>query len=617
MVYDVIVVGAGLSGLTCAAMLSKKGLKVCVVEAQYKPGGACGIFKRGNTVFEQGASMLYGFGEEGFNSHRFVFNVLEEQIDIIKHDELYAINYNEHRIVFYEDIDKFINELSRVFPTQKSNLKRFYNEMSNLYKNVIVDTPAYVSPDTIKKECGAKQFLKHPISYIKFLSYMNRTAKSLLEEYFDDTEIFNFFDKLTSTYCYATVEEAPAILASIMFVDNHFGGSYYVAGSTLNLVGKLEKVIEENKGDIIYNSQANKIIVENNSANGIVLSDNRVIYGNNIVYSGNVWDLYNKLLIDVISEERVKWTNSLKPTYPSLVLFALVKEEVIPDGTLPIEMIIANGQKIDEGEVTVYILSIDDKTLCEKGHHVVIAIGPSFKQWPMGNENYKTEEYRIQKQQEQHRVVDILEKRFPGFKSAMVHVELSTPTTIEKYCLKYKGAVAGPKQELGQHMLKRLNTRSEIKNLYHCGESTVMGTGTPAVTVSGISAANVILRKLGMVEYEYDSNMKNFVNIVKKPFSNEDINIGSNEKENKNGKLANQCQFCEIPLCEMKCPKRVPVRDINRRVAVGNSIGARKLLKKYNTNPCSDCYVRECENSCVRKSINKAISIEEIIRGLY
>ena len=46
MEYDVIVIGAGLSGLTTASLLAKRSLKVCVVEAQYKPGGSCGIFKR-------------------------------------------------------------------------------------------------------------------------------------------------------------------------------------------------------------------------------------------------------------------------------------------------------------------------------------------------------------------------------------------------------------------------------------------------------------------------------------------------------------------------------------------------------------------------------------------
>ncbi|MBQ3420461.1 MAG: NAD(P)-binding protein, partial [Romboutsia sp.] len=86
MKYDVAIIGAGLSGLTAGALLAKRKLKVCVLDAQYKPGGSCGIFKRNDVVFEQGAAMIYGFGESGFNPHRFAFNILEEPIDIIKHD---------------------------------------------------------------------------------------------------------------------------------------------------------------------------------------------------------------------------------------------------------------------------------------------------------------------------------------------------------------------------------------------------------------------------------------------------------------------------------------------------------------------------------------------------
>ena len=60
-----------------------------------------------------------------YNPHRYVFNELEEPIDIIKHDNLYAINFEGHRIIFYEDIDKFIEELEKVFPKEKKTLKDF------------------------------------------------------------------------------------------------------------------------------------------------------------------------------------------------------------------------------------------------------------------------------------------------------------------------------------------------------------------------------------------------------------------------------------------------------------------------------------------------------------
>lgn len=611
MNYDVIVIGSGISGLTAASLLAKRNLKVCVVEAQYKPGGSCGIFKRKDVVFEQGAAMIYGFNERGFSPHRFVFNALEEPIDIIKHDELYAINFGEHRIVFYQDIDMFVEELAKVFPKEKENFKRFYTDLSNQYMKIIAEHPNFISPDAMKKEQGLQSFLRHPIEYIRFLGYMNKNTESILRKYFKNEDVFDLFDKLTSTYCYTNVKETPAILSSVMFVDNHFGGSYYPAGSTLNLVGKLEKVIEENNGEMIYNTEVEEIIVENNVATKVKLDNGTTLSAKYIVNSGNVWSLYNKLLKNSTKEESKAWANSLEPSYPSVVLFAIVKDAAIPKGTLPIEMLIGDKTKLDEDEITVYILSVDDKTLCREGYHTIMAIGPTFKEWPKGfKNNYNTEKYREMKAVEENRVLEVLEKRFPGFKENICHVEISTPTTLNRYVLKEGGSVAGPKQKLGQHMLKRLKTKSEVNNLFNCGESTVMGTGTPAVTISGISAANLILRELGLEEFEYKDDMKNYVNIVNKPFKYEQIKIGKNEEEDTLAKLALKCQFCDKPSCERVCKYNVPIRDINRRVAVGNFYGAKKLIK--DNNPCLNCESSECENNCIRKAFTKSVSIKKI-----
>lgn len=250
MQYDVAVIGAGLSGLTAASLLAKRGLHVAIIEKADTPGGSCGIFRREGTIFDQGSAMLFGFGEHGFNAHRFVINCLEEPIDVVRHELLYTVNFKGHRIRFWPDIEMFADELSDIFPGERENIHRFYRDMEKLYRHVMVENPAYTTPDETEPSNALRGLLKHPISYIRFLSYLSLSARSLLKRYFKDPEIFNFFDKMTSTYCYATVEEAPAILAAVVFVDNHVGGSYYPAGSTLFLPEKLEKVIEEHGGDM-------------------------------------------------------------------------------------------------------------------------------------------------------------------------------------------------------------------------------------------------------------------------------------------------------------------------------------------------------------------------------
>ncbi|MEL7626016.1 MAG: FAD-dependent oxidoreductase [Anaerolineaceae bacterium] len=606
MAYDVIVIGGGLSGLTAASLLAKRQLKVAVVEKSYNPGGSCGVFKRGPVTFDNGAAMLYGFGPGGFNAHRFVFNCLEEPIDIIQHDILYTVIFEGRKIPFWLEIERFADELSEVFPNEAANIHRFYRDMSVLYQHVMVETPTYSTPDETEPIAGLKSLLKHPISYAKFLGYLNQSAKSLLKKYFSDPKIFNFFDKLTSTYCYATVEEAPAILAAVMFVDNHFGGSYYPAGSTIFLPGKLEKVIEENGGDMILGHEVTSILFENGKPCGVQLDDGSQLHASDLIYSGTVWNLYGKLIDQAYTtQKRRDWAKNMVPTYPSVVLYTVVDRDIIPEGTQSIEMLVGNPDQLDEREVTAYILSIDDRTLCGDDEHTVLAIGPTFENWQDADEGT----YRQMKKNEQARLISVLEKRFPGFASSLRHAEVSTPRTIERYTMKNGGAVAGPKQMLGQHMFRRLHTRSEWDNLFCCGESTVMGTGTPTVTTSGLSAANAVLKKIGLEPFVYQKDMKNYVNLVEKPFTNDMLYASYPEDERRIMRLAKECRLCEHPACTGHKP--TDIRGIMRRVTVGNFTGARKAWLKA---PADLASLETFEQHCIRRAEEgQPVAIKEVI----
>ena len=607
--YDALVIGGGLSGLTAASLLAKRGLSVCVAEQGDQPGGSCGVFRRGDVTFDQGSAMLYGFGERGFNAHRFVLNCLEQPFDVIKHELLYVVNYQGKRIRFFADVDRFAEELASVFPSQREQIRRFYRDMKTLYEHVMVETPSYSTADETDPKSGLESIKKHPGSYIKFLSYLNRSAKSLLRQYFTDPEIFHFFDKLTSTYCYATVEEAPAVLAAVMFVDNHVGGSYYPAGSTLFLPGVLEKAIEEGGGDMRYNSEVVSILFENGKLCGVLLNDGTKLFADEIVYSGTVWNLYGKLLDPAVTtKKRRDWAKKQEPTYPSVVLYAAVDASVIPPDTAPVEMLVGNPAEIDESEVTAYILSIDDRSLCPADTQTVVAIGPTFQKWDASD----TADYQHKKELELQRLLGVLERRFPGFTKAVRHAEVSTPHTIERYTLKNGGAVAGPKQMLGQHMFRRQHTRTDWDNLFCCGESTVMGTGTPTVTTSGLSAANAVLKKRGLEPFVYQKDQKNFVRVVERPFTSERLYESEPEPQKTIMLQAMRCRFCENPTCCAVSGTDVP--GVMRRVAVGNFAGAKK---RYSEHPADAQALKHFEKDCILKAEGRdAVAIRPVIRWL-
>ena len=179
MKYDTLIIGAGLSGLTAASLLAKKDLHVAVIEHALRPGGTCGIFKRNGTTYDQSAAMLYGFGQEGFNAHRFTFNCLKEPIQVLKHDLLYVVNFKGKRIHFFPDLDRFVEELSGHFPDEKNNIRRFYKDMELCYKHVISEKPNYTTPDETNPQAGLQAILRHPLSYLRFLSYMAGASSML------------------------------------------------------------------------------------------------------------------------------------------------------------------------------------------------------------------------------------------------------------------------------------------------------------------------------------------------------------------------------------------------------------------------------------------------------
>lgn len=592
MRYDVAVIGAGLSGLTAASLLAKRGLKVAVIDKGHAPGGSCGAFKRSGAIVDQGASMLFGFGERGFNAHRFVFNCLEEPIDVVRHNLLYVVRFQGKTIRFWPDVGRFAQELAEAFPSEREAVFRFYQDMEKLYRRVMLENPNYTTPDEAGLAASLRGFIRHPLATLRFLGYLNRSAESLLSEYFKDPMIFKFFDQLTSTYCYTTVAESPAILAAVMFVENHIGGSYYPAGSTLFLPGKLEKVIEEHGGDMIYGEEVTRILFRSGKADGVVTARGTVIDAEDVVYSGTVWNLYGKLLdAEHASPARKQWALAQVPTYASVMLYAVVDRRAIPEDTAPVELLVGNADRIDEQAVTVYIPSLDDRTICAKDEHVVMAIGPTFADWSQG----KGEAYRNAKRAERTRLLAVLEKRFPRFGTLLRHAELATPVTLERYLLKNGGSVAGPKQMLGQHMLKRLHTRTEWPNLYCCGESTVMGTGTPTVTISGLSAANAILRKRKLKQYAFHKGMQNVVHVLKPPVQMGDAYAYLDKNTRALMTLASGCQFCERPRCVANTGLDIP--GMMRRASVGNWVGARKKLVGASAD-----ILAQCEERCVEKA---------------
>ena len=164
--YDVIVIGSGIGGLVTASQLATKGAKVLVLEKYIIPGGSGGSFKRNGYTFDVGASMIFGFGEDGYTNLltralRDVNEKCETIPDPVQLEYHLPENFN---ISVDKNYKKFINKLSSRFPHEKKGIKKFYDTCVSVFNCLdsmpllSIEDPSYLF----------KVFFKAPLSCLGF-----------------------------------------------------------------------------------------------------------------------------------------------------------------------------------------------------------------------------------------------------------------------------------------------------------------------------------------------------------------------------------------------------------------------------------------------------------------
>jgi len=613
--YDVVVVGAGIGGLTAAALLAKKGIQVLVIEQHYMPGGCCGAIRRQGVTMDVGATVLYGFGERGYNTHRFVMNELEEEIDMIPREAIYHMHVADYSIIFWLEFEPFFKQLVELFPDQEKELRCFYDYLFNLYESTILANETIVPPTEMSPRENLKALLKNPVGMIKMLSMMSKSAESIFEKFFTDRKVIEFFDMLTRTFSYVDANECPAVLSMTMFADNHIGGAYYPSGSPQMLPNKLERAIERYGGEILYRHLVDEILVNDGKAHGVRLAEGTEIKADRVVSDAAIWNLYGRLVRpENIKPKRMKWAQDFVPCHSNLMLYIGADEKAIPEDARPMEIIIEDPNKVDGHGITVYIPTLIDPTVSPPGTCSITITAVSVLEWPRPTDPaYQSEEYKQRKEQEAEKVLDRLKPRFPNLRKHIKSMEIGTPSTIERYTLKSWGNVGGPKQMLGQDMMKRLKARSDWKNLYLVGDSTVMGLGVLPATTSGIGAANMVLKDLGYKEYTPRSFPRQFIHFVEgKPWTPAPDPLEP-ITENAAIRMARDCDHCEEAGCIRDCPAGIDLVGFHRRVESGNFSGAVRSMREMNPMAEICGHVCPAERFC-QKGCNRLDYADQPVR---
>ena len=615
--YDVIVIGAGNGGLTAAALLAKRGVDVLVIEQHYIPGGAVTALRRQDITCDIGAAILFGFTPESYNPHYYIMNELEEPIDMVWHESVFSMYWGDKKVTFWRDFNKFFKELAAAFPDKEKELKDYYDFMFKIYQGLL-NSNVPMSPSEIPLSVGFKSFIKHPMSLLRLLPMLKKTGYEILERYqLVGGEVEKFFDVCMGLFTTTKMNETPQVIPNAMFADMHIGGACYPVGSPQMLPNKLERAIERYGGHIIQRLMVKQILFDQSGkkpkAIGVELDNGIIIKADHILSNADIYQTFGKLIKrELVDPKKYDYYQNMRPTTSCLILYMGVDKEAIPKDRQNIEFLIQDKDDFTTGNnLYVFIPSMDDYSIVPEDAHSLTIMYPKAAhevQWPKpGDPFYQSEEYNKLKEKYAQEAIEQLNKYYDGIKDHIKFCEIATPSTLERFLMKYKGNVAGPAQIVGQDLMKRPHARlKDYKNLYYCGDSTTMGEGVVSTAASGVSAANAILKKgkFGKI-YLPHKFKKNVINLLDKgpkkialPSDEEDLN------EKTAQRLAQQCQWCEKDQCRTNCPAGIDILNFIRRIESSNYLGAARLLREMNPLAEICGYIcpseRLCEKECER-----------------
>ena len=495
-IWDVIVIGAGIGGLVTASQLAAKGAKVLVLERYLIPGGSGGSFRRDGYTFDVGASMIFGFGEQGHT------NLLTRALaDVGQHCDTIPdpaqLEYHLPgglNVAVDRDYEHFLSDLSALFPHEAKGIRAFYDACWQVFRCLdampllSLEDPAYL----------AKVFFKAPLACLGLARWLPVNVGDVARQHISDPALLKFIDMECFCWSVMPADLTPMINAGMVFSDRHAGGINYPKGGVGVIAAKLVAGLESQGGAIRYKARVTQVLLESNTAVGVKLASGEELRARRVVSNATRWDTFGAL-VDAAHTPKAEttWRRRYKPSPSFLSLHLGIDAQIVPKAYHCHHLLLERWEEMEaeQGVVFVSMPTLLDPELAPAGRHIVHAFTPSsMEHW----QGLTPAAYRAKKQADADRLIGRLEAILPGLSGAIRHREVGTPRSHRRF-LGRMGGSYGPIPALRlPGLLPMPFNRTGISGLYAVGDSCFPGQGLNAVAFSGFACAHRIGADLGL-----------------------------------------------------------------------------------------------------------------------
>ena len=503
--YDAIIIGSGIGSLCTAALLSKEGKKVLVLERHYTAGGFTHVFKRKGYEWDVG---IHYIGEvQNPNAP------IRKMFDYISNDKLKWADMGEvyDKIIignktydFVKGVKNFKAKMHEYFPNDIDAIDKYVQLIFDCNKTMKKFYLEKALPDYVSKLVGFF-FRKN------YLKYSSKTTYEVISSLTNNEDLIKVLTGQYGDYGLPPKQSSFAMHASV--VKHYFNGGSFPIGGSSQIANTIDDVIESSKGTILVSAEVKNILIKNNKASGVEMSDGKKFYSNLIISGTGVFQTYNHLIPKDISVKH-GFVNNLKKVTPSVAHGCLYlglngsSEELgLPKNNLWIypkdvdhDTAVSNYlNDTDSDFPLVYISFASSKDPSWQSRYPnkstidIITLLPyeSFMKWEGTRWMKRGEDYNLLKDKITNRLLDHLYKQLPQLKGKIDCFELSSPLTTKNFVNYNKGELYGIDHTPSRFNQKFLRPKTPIKNLYLTGQD-IVSAGVGGALFSGlITAASI------------------------------------------------------------------------------------------------------------------------------
>jgi all-trans-retinol 13,14-reductase len=497
--FDVVIIGSGMGGLVCGNLLTREGYRVCIIEKNKQIGGSLQTYVRDKIIFDSGVHYLGGLSK-GQNLYQiFKYLGLMEFLKLQQLDEdvfdRILIGDDNVAYDYAQGYENFIAKMLVHFPGEEKALENYVGKL----KEICSKFPLY------NLQSGDENNAKASVLEIDTKGFIDSlTENQKLREVLAGNNAL-----------YAGEPDKTPLYVHALIVNSYIESSWKCVDGGSQIAKYLARYILQQGGAIMRKSEVKKIVEENGSVTHVLLADGSKVYGDQFISNLHPVQTLEITQTDLIKKAYRTRLKSIANTISSFTINIVFKKNSF-------RYFKHNVYAFDEGRVwTTADYTEENWPL---GFAVFLGASSFSPEWAEGmsilaymrfdemkpwadtynnvlHEDDRGESYQEFKTRKAEKLIDAVEKKFPGLRSHIKNYYTATPLSYRDYIGNGDGSLYGISKDYRDPLKTFISPRTKLPNLYFTGQNLnlhgILGSAMSAiVTTNALLGHDHIIEKI-------------------------------------------------------------------------------------------------------------------------